>query len=77
MSEHVYWIFKSVIQPGKLVAFKVLIKEMSAATKANENGALAYEWSLAPDGPTFHLLDHYNESAAAVTRVKNFGANFA
>lgn len=50
---------------------------MSAATKANEPGALAYEWSLAPDGSTFHPLEHYKDTAATVTHVKNFGANFA
>ena len=77
MSEHVYWVLEGLINPGKLDAFKALVEEMSAATKANEPGAVAYEWSLSPDGTKFHILEHYKNSAATATHIKNFGAHFA
>lgn len=73
----VYWMLELAIKDGKLDEFKALADEMSAATKANEPGALGYHWSLTDDKSACHLFESYADSAAAMTHLGNFGRDFA
>ena len=77
MSENVYWILEVAVQPGQVEAFKAMAQEMSAATKANEPGTLGYHWNAAADGTTFHIFEHYKDSASCMVHLGNFGKNFA
>ncbi len=77
MSNNVHWILEVAIKDGELDNFKALAEEMSAATKANEPGTLAYEWFVSADGKTCHIYERYADSAATMVHLGSFGANFA
>lgn len=50
---------------------------MSEATQADEPGATRYEWFIDPDGKTIHLYERFEDSAATMVHLGNFGAKFA
>ena len=77
MTGHVYWMFDLEIKDGAYDTFEALMKEMVEATKANEPGALNYEWSVSEDKKTCHLLERYADSEATMIHMGNFGKNFA
>ncbi len=76
MSDQVYWLLEVSVKPGQTDTFKALMNEMVEATRANEPDTLNYEWSLSEDGATCHLYERYADSAAAMTHLASFGANF-
>ncbi|MZR32126.1 putative quinol monooxygenase [Sneathiella litorea] len=77
MSGHVYWIFELEIKDGKHEDFEKLMHEMVAATKADEPGALNYEWSVSEDNKTCHILERFESSDATLIHMGNFGSKFA
>ncbi|TNE41341.1 MAG: antibiotic biosynthesis monooxygenase [Alphaproteobacteria bacterium] len=77
MSGHVYWILAVEIKPGEYDNFIDLMTEMVAATKADEPGALNYEWSVSADKKSCHIFERYADSDATLTHMKNFGTKFA
>lgn len=77
MSEHVDWMLELAVTDGKLDDFKALMTEMVDATRANEPGALIYEWSVSDDGSRVHIYERYADSAATMTHLATFGAKFA
>ena len=77
MSEHVYWILELDLQTGKEEEFRALMEEMVTATRANEPGALNYEWSTSDDGRVCHIFERYADSAATMQHLANFGEKFA
>jgi len=77
MAEHVYWILEVEIKPDQTDNFKAVAAEMVEATKQDEPGALNYEWSLSPNGKTCHILERYEDSAATMVHMQNFGRKFA
>lgn len=77
MTDHVYWILELDINDGQTENFKTLMAEMIAATKQDEPGALDYQWSVTPDGKTVHILEKYEDSAATLVHMGNFGSKFA
>ena len=77
MNGNVAWMLELNIRPGRGADFRALMTEMVAATKANEPGTLAYEWSTNPDGTTCHLWERYADSAAAMIHAGTFGAKYA
>ena len=77
MSDHVSWVLEFSIKPGEADTFKTLVDEMVEATRANEPDTLIYEWALGADGQTGHVCERYASSAAAMTHLASFGANFA
>ena len=74
MSDNVFWVVELAIKPGQLDAFKALMNDMVAATKANEPGALNYEWFISEDGTTCHIYERYADSAAVLAHAGNFAA---
>ncbi len=77
MSNHVYWIIEAEVKDGKLDELKSLMEEMSEATKADEPGALNYEWSLSEDDKICHIFERYSDSDATMVHMGNFGSKFA
>jgi quinol monooxygenase YgiN len=73
MDGNVAWMLELRVQKN----FGPLMAEMVAATKANEPGTLAYEWSTNPDGTVCHLYERYADSAAAMIHIGTFGEKFA
>jgi len=65
MKDHVSWVNELTIKEGKWDTFKRLMEEMVAGTSA-EPRTLAYEWFIAPDGGTVHVVETYAGSAAVV-----------
>ncbi len=77
MSDHVYWMLELAIKDGQLETFKALMEEMVESTKANEPGALNYEWWINEAGTVCHLYERYADSAATLAHLGAFGANYA
>ena len=77
MSNNIYWILELKINEGQLNAFRSLMGEMVEATQSNEPDALNYEWWISEDETTCHIYERYADSAALMTHLGNFGANFA
>jgi quinol monooxygenase YgiN len=72
VSDTVSWVIELAIKPGQLDAFKALVKDMVAATQANEPGALNYEWFISEDGTRCHIYERYADSAAVMTHLGTF-----
>lgn len=77
MSDQVYWVLEVAVKDGEAENFKVLMKEMIDATRANEPGTINYEWAFSDDGKSCHIYERYADSAAAMKHVGAFGTNFA
>jgi quinol monooxygenase YgiN len=77
MARHVSWILELNIQPGREKDFRGLMEEMVSATRANEPGTLAYEWSTNADGTVCHISERYVDSAAVLPHLGTFGEKFA
>lgn len=73
MSDHVHWIVRVAINPGKLSDFKAVMADMIASTEA-EPGALAYEWHINAGESECTIYERYADSDALVTHFGNFGA---
>ena len=76
MTKHVYWILELSIKDGHLDQLKELMEEMSTATKQNEPHALNYEWWISEDGSACHIFERYENSAAVMVHLGNFGSKF-
>ena len=77
MSDTVSWVVELKIKDGEFDTAKTLMGEMVDATKANEPGALAYEWYASADGTAVHIYERYADSAATLTHLAAFGEKFA
>jgi len=71
------WVFELAINPGRFEDFKTLMADMVAATQKNEVGTLNYEWAISDDLKVCHVYERYRDSAAVMTHLESFGANFA
>ena len=76
MSDIIHWVIALKIKDGAYGDFETLMKEMVDATKADEPGALAYEWYVSADKSTCHIYERYADNDAVVTHMGNFGAKF-
>jgi quinol monooxygenase YgiN len=77
MSDHVFWMLECTIKDGQLETLKGLMDEMVMTTRANEPGALNYEWSISSDERTLHILERYADSEAALVHMATFSKSFA
>ncbi|NNK97815.1 MAG: antibiotic biosynthesis monooxygenase [Xanthomonadales bacterium] len=77
MNKHVYWLLELDIQSGREEDFRTLMDEMVTATKEDEPGTLGYEWSTSEDGRKCHIFESYEDSAATLQHLANFGEKFA
>ena len=76
MNKHVYWILELEIRQGKERDFHELMREMVSATRENEPGTLAYEWSVSDNGESCHIFERYADSAAVMTHLGTFQEKF-
>ena len=76
MSKTISWVIQLSLNEGKSNDFKTLMADMVAATR-NEAGCQTYEWFKSADGATFHICERYDDSAATLVHLGNFGAHFA
>ena len=77
MSDVIEWVLEMDFIGDDRDAMSALIREMSAATKADEPGALVYEYYATDDGTTVTVVERYADSAAAMVHLGNFGEKFA
>ena len=73
----IYWVLELAINPGRFEDLKTLMADMVEATQRNEVGALNYEWAISDDRQVCHVYERYRDSAATLTHLESFGANFA
>ncbi len=71
------WLLDMEVVPGKLDDLRALIAEMVQETRANEPGALCYEFWLSADGTTCQVRECYADDAAVMAHLATFGARFA
>ena len=76
MDGEVSWVVEVAVKAGHLDAFRTLMEEMVASTRA-EQGALAYQWFVSDDGSAVHIYERYASSAAVLEHLQTFGAKFA
>lgn len=76
MTKHVYWILELSIKDGHLDQLKEIMEEMSTATKKDEPYALNYEWWISEDESACHIFERYEDSAAVMVHLGNFGSKF-
>ena len=77
MSDVIEWVLEMDVQEGQADAIAPLLDEMVTATKANEPGALHYEYYTNEDRSKVTVLERYKDNAAAMTHLGNFGEAFA
>jgi quinol monooxygenase YgiN len=77
MTNVVHWVVEFDIKDGQLAKLKSVMKDMVAATKANEPNTTHYEWFVSGDGKRLHIYERYANSAAVLTHMKTFGEKFA
>jgi quinol monooxygenase YgiN len=70
-------VFEFAIIPGRFEDLKTLMAAMVDATHKNEPGTLNYEWAISDDQQVCHVYERYRDSAAVMTHLESFGANFA
>ena len=75
-SREVYWVRFAEVQPEKMDEFKALISRLVATVRANEPGALAFEWHVADDGRTVQVLERYRDSDAVVAHFADVAKTF-
>jgi len=73
----IYWVLELTINPDRFEDLKTLMGDMVAATQKNEPGTLNYEWAISDDQQVCHVYERYQDSAAVMTHLESFGANFA
>ena len=77
MSDIIEWVLEMKVQDGQLDNVQPLIEEMVAATKADEPGALVYEFYMTPGKTHCTVIERYADNAAVMAHLGNFGAKFA
>ncbi|WP_321335580.1 antibiotic biosynthesis monooxygenase [Breoghania sp.] len=77
MSEHVHWVLEVELKANADSDLRALMLEMVGATKADEPGALNYEWYFNEAGTVCHIYERYASSDAALIHLGNFGTKFA
>jgi quinol monooxygenase YgiN len=66
----IHWVAQLTIAEGKLADFKARAQETIASVRANEPGALAYEWHISEDGRICNVDEWYADTEAALAHVR-------
>lgn len=74
MSTVISWVFEAIIKPDELDEYRALAQEISADNEAAEPGQVIFEWFI--DDHEVHIYERYTDSAAALSHVQRFVANF-
>ena len=73
MTSDIYWILKAEIREGKFEELKKLAPIFCEMTK-NEEGVIAYEWSVSADGKMLHIYERYTDSDASLAHLANISS---
>lgn len=76
MEGQVSWITEATVKEDSLGALEELMEEMVEGTSA-EPGALVYEWFVSADRTSFHLVETYASSDAALAHLGSFREKWA
>jgi quinol monooxygenase YgiN len=74
-TDNIVFTYTGEVLPGQEEAFKQLVPKIVAAVE-QEPGAIAYDWSMRPDGKTFDVVEIYRDSNAVLAHVKDLGQFF-
>ena len=77
MSDIIEWVLEMRVQDGQADRVQPLLDEMVAAKRADEPGALHYEYYMPDDRSTCTVLERYADNDAVMAHLGNFGAKFA
>ncbi|MBD3662750.1 putative quinol monooxygenase [Sulfitobacter aestuariivivens] len=77
MSDVIEWVLEMDVQDGQWDNVGPLLDDMVAATKADEPGAMHYEYYTDAEHTKVTVLERYADNAAAMIHLGNFGAKFA
>lgn len=77
MTKNLFWIFELTIKEGQVDSLKKLMAEMVDATQKNEQGTLAYEWTISEDNKKCHIHERYVDSEATLTHLATFTSKYA
>lgn len=77
MSDIIEWVLEMRVQEGQADNVQPLLDEMVTATKADEPGALHYEYYMPADRSTCTVLERYADNAAVMSHMGNFGPKFS
>lgn len=77
MTKNIFWIFELTIKEGQLDNLKSLMSEMVESTEANEQGTMAYEWTVSEDNKKCHIHERYVDSEATLTHLATFSSQYA
>ena len=58
------------VHPGKEAEYEALLREMEAATIANDEGCLRYEWYRADTPQTYILIERWTTRAAVQAHLQ-------
>ncbi len=75
MGTAISWVFEAAIKPDGVDDYRALGREITADNEAAEPGQMIFEWFI--DDHDVHIYERYVDSAAAVSHVQRFVANFA
>ena len=76
MSENISFALELAVNPGRFEDLKTLMAELVEANR-KEVGMLTQEWAVSDDGQVCHIYERFQDSAAYMTHLQLFGANFA
>lgn len=76
MNDNIFWVLTTKIREGELDNLRVLMNELTEATKNNEPEAMNYEWFISSDEKYCHLFEKYSNSASTIIHLKSFFKNF-
>jgi|SRR6516164_3371047 len=65
-----FLVTQHVVDPGKEAEFEALLREMEAATVANDKGCLRFEWYRAETPQTYILVERWTDLAAVQAHLK-------
>lgn len=71
MSERISTVGEISIQPGKLEALKDVVVKLIQNVEENEPYTLIFAFHLNEDGTKCTVIEHYQNSAAAMTNLVN------
>jgi quinol monooxygenase YgiN len=70
MSEELNILVTQEVSPGKEAECEALLREMEAATNANDAGCLRYEWYRTQTPQTYVLIERWTDRAAVEAHLK-------
>ena len=76
MTENIYFVIELAVNPGRFEDLKTLVAELVEANR-NEVGMLTTGWAISDDRQVCHIYERFQDSAAVITHLQLFGANFS